>query len=59
MICNALYPQALYVIQGIIEALLCLLVMFLVKSIYHYVVRWETSETEKHLPHKFNDLSNY
>lgn len=31
-------------IEGIIEALLCLFVMFLVKGIYIYVRTWEKSE---------------
>lgn len=40
IICSALYPEALYVIQGIFEALISLLVLFLVKSVFYYVKRW-------------------
>ncbi len=45
IICSALYPEALYVIQGIFEGVLSLFVLFLVKSVYFYVKRWENSET--------------
>ena len=59
LICNAIYPQALYILQGIIEAVLCPFVMFLVKGIYQYVLKWEKSELEKFSVNKFNDMSNY
>ena len=59
ILCNALYPETLYVIQGIFEGLVCLFMMFLVKGIYLYVLKWEEHETEKLIPKKFNDLSSY
>lgn len=40
MICAAIYPQALYVIEGIIEAVLCLFVVFLTRSVYVYVLKF-------------------
>lgn len=40
IICSALYPEALYVIQGIFEGVISLFVLFLVKSVYFYVKRW-------------------
>jgi hypothetical protein len=43
IVCNAIYPQALFIIQGIIEAALCLFMMVLVKGIYLYVLKWEKS----------------
>lgn len=40
IVCNAIYPQALFIIQGIIEAVIALFVMFLVKGIHQYVLKW-------------------
>ena len=40
-ICNALYPEALYVIQGLVECAVSLLVLFFLKSIHFYVKSWE------------------
>jgi hypothetical protein len=37
----------------------CIFVMFLVKDIVRYVLKWERSELEKFSAKKFNDLSNY
>lgn len=59
LICKAIYPQALFILQGVIEAIICLFVMFLVKGIIQYVVKWERSELEKFSANKFNDLSHY
>ena len=49
----------MYIIEGVIEAILCLFVMFLTKSIYYYVLKFEEEETSKYNPQQFNDLSNY
>jgi len=59
LICNAIYPQALYILQGCIEAILCLFVLFLVKGIYIYVLKWERSELEKYSVKKPMEMSNY
>ena len=40
-ICNALYPEALYVITGIFEALISLLVVLMLRGVIKYIQRWE------------------
>lgn len=45
ILCNALYPEALYVISGVFECVLCAFIIFLTNSIHLYVLRWENHET--------------
>jgi hypothetical protein len=42
-ICAALYPQTLYVITGIFEALISLLVVTLLRGVIGYIEKWENS----------------
>jgi hypothetical protein len=57
--CSAVYPEALYIIQGILESIISLLILFLLKSVHFYVQKWENSELEKRMPKKMNNLSDY
>jgi hypothetical protein len=57
--CSAVYPEALYIIQGILESIISLLILFLLKSVHLYVQKWENSELEKRMPKKMNNLSDY
>lgn len=36
-ICNAIYPRALFILEGIIEGLACLIILYLQKGIVEYV----------------------
>ncbi len=35
---------------GIVEGLLCLVILYLLRSVAVYIQDWENSETQKHLP---------
>ena len=38
LLCNAIYPSSLYIMQGVLEGLVCLLILFLSKSVADYVL---------------------
>jgi hypothetical protein len=37
MICNAIYPSSLFIMQGCLEGLVCLLILFMSKGVALYV----------------------
>ena len=58
MICAAVYPEALYVIEGLFEAIVCLILVIFARGITVYIRKWEMHEYEKYMPKKYN-LSDY
>jgi hypothetical protein len=39
LLCNAIYPSSLFIMQGVIEGLVCLFVLFMSKGVALYVKR--------------------
>jgi|JI9StandDraft_1071089.scaffolds.fasta_scaffold758992_1 hypothetical protein len=39
LLCNAIYPSSLFIMQGVLEGLVCLFVLFMSKGVAAYVAR--------------------
>ena len=56
--CSAVYPEILYIIEGIFETVVCIILIFLTRSIVVYIHKWENSESENFNKNKYN-LADY
>lgn len=46
MLCNAIYPSSLFIMQGVLEGLVCLFILFMSKGVAAYVARMPISHSE-------------